>query len=157
MSFTSAVFLIIFFPICILGCYFMQEKYRNLFLCLASAVFYSWCGFKFLILMLISATIAYVIGRAIEDRKTIQQKRILLAVALLYNLGVLFFYKYLFEIFPDTLNLVTDLLGKEAGTFKTPVLPLGISFYTFSVLSYILDVYWGKCKAQKILSIYIFM
>ena len=158
MSFTSAVFLIIFFPICILGCYFMQEKYRNLFLCLASAVFYSWCGFKFLILMLISATIAYVIGRAIEDRKTIQQKRILLAVALLYNLGVLFFYKYLFEIFPDTLNLVTDLLGKEAGTFKTPVLPLGISFYTFSVLSYILDVYWGKCKAQKnIINLYFYV
>ena len=94
----------------------MQEKYRNLFLCLAWAMFIPGADLNFWILMLISATIAYVIGRAIEDRKTIQQKRILLAVS--YYMGVLFFYKYLFEIFPDTLNLVTDLLGKEAESLK---------------------------------------
>lgn len=156
MSFTSAVFLILFFPVCIVPCYLMKEKYRNVFLCLASVAFYSWCGLKFLLLIVISASVAYVVGRLLENAKTVVRKRVILMAALVYNLGVLFFYKYLFEIFPNCLTAFEKISGN--GIFEKPALPLGISFYTFSILSYVLDVYWEKCEAQKnIFNIYFYV
>lgn len=136
MSFTSVVFLIIFFPIFIMG-YFLKKEYRNVFLCILSVLFYLWCGLKFLILMLLSATCAYIFGLLIEKAKSVLFKRSILTLAVLLHVGVLFFYKYLFDLFPDLLNM------------ESPALPMGISFYTFSILSYILDVYWEKCKAQR--------
>lgn len=158
MSFTSAIFLIIFFPICILSAYLMKKEYRNGFLCILSAMFYYWCGIKFLILILISATLAYVFGLLAEKAKKIWMKKTILILALVYNLGVLFFYKYLFDLFPDFLTTWANISGQDAVSVSSPTLPLGISFYTFSILSYILDVYWDKCKAQKsILNVYLYV
>lgn len=158
MSFTSAVFLIIFFPVCILFSYLMKKEYRNVFLCVCSMFFYFWCGLKFLILILVSATFAYLFGILLERAKNITYKRIVLTTALLYNIGVLFFYKYLFDLFPDFLSIWASFTHRDAAMIQSPVLPLGISFYTFSILSYILDVYWEKCRAQRnILNVYLYI
>lgn len=97
MSFTSAVFLIIFFPVCILFSFLMEKNYRNVFLCICSMFFYFWCGLKFLILILVSATFAYLFGILLERTSNLTAKRFVLMTALLYNIGVLFFYKYLFD------------------------------------------------------------
>lgn len=157
MSFTSAMFLIVFFPISILLGYLAKDKSRNICLCIISALFYFWCGIKFLLLIVISATLAYGFGKLIERSKDIIVKRIILIVSILYNLGVLFFYKYLFDLFPDVSYVFAELLEQNVQIIQKPALPLGISFYTFSILSYILDVYWGKCKAQSLLNIYLYV
>lgn len=149
MTFTSVVFLMLFFPVSILFSYLMREEHRNTFLCICSALFYFWCGIKFLILILVSATLAWLFGICIEKAAKPAARRTLLLTALCCHLGTLFFYKYLFDLFPDFIRVWAKLLGQEAGQVQSPALPLGISFYTFSLLSYILDVYWEKCRAQR--------
>lgn len=126
MSFTSIVFLLVFFPLCMVGNVLLSERWRNTFLCLMSMVFYAWCGIHYLLLLMLSATLAYAFGLWIEKAGEGGAKRRILCLALAFYLGILFGCKYLFDFFP-----------------------LGISFYTFSILSYLLDVYWEKCKAQK--------
>ena len=155
MSFTSVAFLIIFFPICILVYYFMNEKYRNVFACIMSIVFYSWCGIKFLILMLVSSTLMYVVGRLIEKSDSTIKKRILLILAITYNIVILFFYKYLFNIFPSALDIWQGITSQEISFIS---LPLGISFYTFSLMSYVIDIYWEKCKANhSLVNVYLYV
>lgn len=125
MSFTSVVFLLVFFPLCMVGNRLLKESWRNGFLCLMSMIFYVWCGISFFLLILFSASLAYGFGLWIEQAESGKKRRILF-LALGFHLGVLVCCKYL-----------------------SPRFPLGISFYTFSILSYLLDVYWEKCRAQK--------
>ena len=150
MSFTSAVFLILFFPVCIVIKKKKKNRWQNLFLCLMSMIFYAWCGVKFLTLITGMAVLADGAGLLIEKARTETARRGILWIALAFNLSVLFFYKYLFQLFPECLNLWARVSGSES--VQSPALPLGLSFYTFSILSYLLDVYWEKCKAQKKIS-----
>lgn len=151
MSFTSSVFLLIFFPVCIGVNCMIKERWRNGFLCLMSMLFYAWCGIKFFLLMMVSASLAYGFGLWIEKEELGKARRRILLLALGIHLGILFFYKYLFTLFPGWLDLWNGFWGKELLEGRSPawVLPLGISFYTFSLLSYLLDIYWEKCRAQK--------
>ena len=128
----------------------MRDKYRNVFLCLASLAFYAWCGIRFLILMLIMSGVDYGIGLVLEERKVQKYKKIFLLLGLIVNIGVLVYYKYLFDIMRTVSPWIAARVGHEIGFMESsPALPLGISFYTFSLLSYLLDVYWGICAAQK--------
>lgn len=150
MSFTSTAFLILFFPVAILGNYFMKEKYRDIFLCLVSLAFYAWCGIRFLFLILIMSGIDYYIGLVLENQKAQRYRRKILVAGLIVNIGVLFYYKYLFTIMSAASPWIAASVGHEIDFMAaSPALPLGISFYTFSLLSYLLDVYWGICTAQK--------
>ena len=150
MIFTSATFLIIFFPFCILSYYFMKETFRNGFLFLISVLFYAWCGLKFLLLILLSATAAYVFGQVIDNGRTERIRKLALLLGIIFSLALLIYYKYFFDMAEVFIRCVFTVPGKErAFKLSPPALPLGISFYTFSVLSYLLDVYWGKCPAQK--------
>ena len=150
MSFTSVVFLVLFFPACVLINYFLAERYRNVFLCLASLIFYFWCGIRFLILLAVSSIFAYVLGLLIAGAKHTGAKRSLLILGIVVNIGVLFYYKYLFNILSAISPWIASVAGHEVILMaESPVLPLGISFYIFSLLSYLLDVYWGICEAQK--------
>lgn len=147
MSFTSALFLLLFLPACFLICYFSDEKYRNGILLAASVVFYFWCGLGYLILIFLSSVAAYVVGVLIEKATSIRWKRAFLLLGITYSIGCLFYYKYLTYF----INLIIRLPFLEehiSAAAPSAALPLGISFYTFSVLSYILDVYWEKCEAQ---------
>lgn len=149
MSFTSEVFLIVFFPLLVIINYGIKERWRNGFLCGASIIFYGWCGLKFLLLILVSASLAYLFGLSVERARTLAAKRRILLLSIGCHLFVLFFYKYLFALFPGALDVWQRFRGTAAQEIETLVLPLGISFYTFSIISYLLDIYWEKCRAQK--------
>ena len=157
MSFTSVIFLMCFLPVCFLLCFFCRKQ-ANEILFIASLFFYFWCGIKFLILLVISSTIAFLIGILLEKSTSNGTKKWLAVCGVGYELGVLFFYKY----FMDCIGLVLGIFHSSAKDTVfaniSIALPLGISFYTFSALSYILDVYWEKCEAQhNILHLYLYM
>lgn len=158
MIFTSATFLIMFLPICIIAYYFMNKKYQNAFLCIMSFLFYFWCGLGFLILLFISATLVFLFGK-LMDRAEGKKRQIWLFIGILFHLGVLFYYKYAFDVLGTGLRWLTEVTGQKISfTMYSPALPLGISFYTFSALSYLLDIYWKKCHAQtNIMYVYLYM
>lgn len=148
MTFSSIIFLALFMPIC-LCCYFIADKkYRNMLLCLASLVFYAWNGLAFLLIIVASTTLAYFVAHWIE-RVQQKWKKPILILALVYNLGVLFYFKYFVAFANWILGMLDGFINVEGVNIAPVSLPLGISFYTFSVISYIVDVYWEKCKAQK--------
>ena len=114
MSFTSAAFLILFFPVCVLGNYFINEKYRNTFLCLASLVFYAWCGIRFLILLTLLTALDYGFGLVFEREESRSLKKTFLTVALAINIGTLCYYKYLFDI----LTTITSWIPVGGGVHR---------------------------------------
>lgn len=115
-----------------------------------SLAFYAWCGIRFLVLMIAMSLVDYGLGQLLEKRESGIRKKLLLIFGLAANVGVLCYHKYLFDILTAVSPWIAFMAGHEM-IFMTqsPMLPLGISFYTFSLLSYLLDVYWGICAAQK--------
>lgn len=151
MLFNSTGFLL-FFPIVILGYFRIPQKYRSLWLLVASYFFYASWNPVYLLLLLSTTFVSWaggiLIGRA-GSRKTVFGKKCVLAVCILWNLGVLFFFKYISFI---TASLMEGL--KLFGvSVKLPVfdvmLPVGISFYTFQALGYLLDVYRKEIPEEK--------
>lgn len=143
MVFSSLLFVFAFLVICY-GLYMMVPgiKARNAVLLLFSLVFYAWGGPSFLILLLLMTFICYLGGRLIQSYA--KHKKLWLAGTLILCLGLLGFYKYT-GFFLSNLQL---LLGFPA-VIPQITLPIGISFYTFQLLSYVIDVYRGDVAAQK--------
>ncbi len=142
MLFSSLTFLIIFLPI-LIGIYFItKDKYRNYVLLVASLIFYSWGEPKYIILMIISILVNYFFAILINKYK--KNKKIYLIISIIFNIGLLIFFKYLNFI----LGNLNPIIGANIENFKF-TLPIGISFYTFQILSYVIDVYHGKVKVQK--------
>lgn len=143
MVFSSTIFLFIFLPVCLFFNFIVDKKFKNLVLLIFSLIFYAWGEPKSVILMLFSILFNYFFGILVEkDNKYIKKSSLILACV--YNLGVLFVFKYLnFSI--DTFN---ELFNQNIEIAKI-ALPIGISFYTFQNLSYVIDVYRGNVKAQR--------
>ena len=143
MVFSSTIFLFIFLPVCLFFYFIVDKKFKNLVLLIFSLIFYAWGEPKNVILMLFSILFNYFFGILVEkDNKYIKKSSLILACV--YNLGVLFVFKYLnFSI--DTFN---ELFNQNIEIAKI-ALPIGISFYTFQNLSYVIDVYRGNVKAQR--------
>lgn len=146
MLFSSLVFIWYFLPIVFLAYICIPNlKVKNAILLAASILFYAWGEPKYVILMLISIAINYLFGIWIDhyDAKSVRQGLITLCIAV--NLGILGYYKY-FNFFAD---LVNTAVRREAIGAREIALPIGISFYTFQALSYVVDVYRGKIRVQK--------
>lgn len=144
MLFTSMEFLIVFFPLVLLIHFLLPQKARNYWLLIASLFFYAWGEPKFVIAMVASIIVNYFLALRIEELsgKTVHRK-LMLAIAVILNIGLLFVVKYM--------NFVTSnlhILFPESVTVTNFVLPIGISFFTFQALSYVIDVYRG-IPAQK--------
>ena len=146
MLFTSLEFLLFFFPVA-LGVYlFLPHRARNYWLFLVSLVFYAWGEPVYVLLMLLSIGINFVSGLELEshinDGDMAKAKTACIVTAVI-NFLILGFYKY-YGFLIDNLNAVLpfDIPYKELA------LPIGISFYTFQTMSYVIDVYRGKVKAQ---------
>ena len=145
MIFSSILFIFRFLPIALILYYITPQKYKNLILTLLSLVFYSWGEGKYFLIMIASIIIDYTAGRRIYRYKNeIKKKTIVLCISLLFNLGLLFFFKY-FNFFIDNINNIFNLAIKGVKI----TLPLGISFYTFQTMSYSIDVYRGKIVPEK--------
>lgn len=143
MVFSSTVFLFLFFPTLLLIYYnpfFKNRVFRNMILFLYSLLFYAWGEPVFVFLMLFSIFVTWILGLAIEKHK----QKILVGAGIIYNVILLFVFKYLTFLMGEL-----KLLANCKFSVINISLPIGISFFTFQMMSYILDVYTGKVKAQK--------
>lgn len=143
MVFSSTIFLFLFLPLVLLGYYVVKGPVKNIWLLCASLFFYAWGEPKYVVLMLLSILINYLFGLFIEGKQG-KVKKAALTTAILINLLLLGYFKY-FNFIVDNINRIfrQDIQIPEIA------LPIGISFYTFQILSYVVDVYRGHVKAQK--------
>ena len=147
MVFNSIQFAI-FLPMVFAVYWVMPSRYRWSVLLAASYVFYAFCGVKYLALLLTVTFIAYAAGRLTERTANAKRRKLYLAGAALLMLGFLFFYKY-FNFFSRSVASVMGLFGCIRDPFLIHVLlPVGISFYIFTAISYVADVYRGKIPAE---------
>lgn len=146
MVFSNAVFLFLFLPIA-LAVYYSPIcrgiRMRNVWLLIVSLGFYGWGEPIYIGLMLLSIIINYILGRIVEVHAKTAKGKWIVGFACLCNLGMLFIFKYVGWIFGDVLGLL-----KDESVLASLALPIGISFYTFQALSYVIDVYRGRDKAQ---------
>ncbi len=121
-------------------------KAQNLFLLLASYCFYGWWDIRFLLLIFISSSVDFLLGKAIYQQSSKGKKRFLLRLCMFINLGMLGFFKY-FNFFVTSFSDLATSFGfhPHLNTLHI-ILPVGISFYTFQSLSYSIDIYRGKIK-----------
>lgn len=142
MVFSSAVFLFFFLPLVLLIYYFANPRFRNIILLIFSLFFYAWGEPTFVLLMIVSIFVNYLIALIINKPKMKKISLILLAV---FNLSFFFIFKYL--------NFTLLNLNKYIFSNSLPqthiMLPIGISFFTFQAISYVLDVSRGRGKVQK--------
>ena len=146
MLFNSVEFLL-FLPIVFLAYWAIRDRSRqNLFLIAASYFFYGWWDWRFLILIIISSLVDYILGIKISRSTGQLRRRNLLLLSLLTNLGILGIFKY-YNFFIDTFQAVLGTIGMANSTSSLSIiLPVGISFYTFQTLSYTIDIYRKKLE-----------
>ena len=144
MVFASITFLIYVLPLFLLAYHIVPHKYKNGFILAFSIFFYSWGGPKFIFAILATTFIDFFLVNAMHNAKKKGDKKKFLILSLSINLGLLFYFKYC-NFFVDNFNSV---LGLDIH-FAKIILPIGISFYTFESLTYVVDVYRGIHKPLK--------
>ncbi len=157
MLFSSMVFIWVFLPIVLIGngilsiIPFHSDRIRirvkNVFLLICSLVFYAWGGISYLLLMLSVISINYLAGLYIDSRSGTVSARRGLILAIIANIGLLTYFKY----FNLIIHTIESIAGREYGSLgiKEVVLPIGISFYIFQAMSYVIDLYRGKTSVQR--------
>ncbi|MBQ3136335.1 MAG: MBOAT family protein [Clostridia bacterium] len=143
MLFSSIPFIYYFLPSVFLIYFLVPRKFKNLTLLVSSLIFYAWGEPKLTAVMLISIATGYVSGLILEKHRNTKKGRLILCLSLLIPVAFLLYFKYA-DFFITTFNSVTGL----SLPLLRVVLPIGISFYTFQILSYQVDVYHGT-EAQK--------
>lgn len=137
MVFSSTIFLCFFMPIMIIGYYILPKQLKNIYLLLGSLFFYAWGEPKYVFIMLASIAGNYCFGMLVHAFSgRIGLRKLVILVTVLYNLGILFYFKY----FVFAVEAVNEITGVGL-TIPDIVLPIGISFYTFQGMSYVIDVY----------------
>lgn len=137
----SSIYFIYYFLIIFLILYFITpKKFKNYTLLLGSLFFYFYGDSKYIVLLLISSLVNYILGRIISKKN----KKLFLIIGLIFNFGLLFYFKY-FNFFLSNIN---SLFKTNINLFSI-VLPLGISFYTFKNASYLIDVYKNRVNSEK--------
>lgn len=147
MVFSSTAFLFLFLPLTILGYYnpFLKSRnFRNRFLLFMSIVFYALGEPVFVFLMLLSIFVGWLAARKLEAAVDVKKRKRILVLAVFFHVGLLFIFKYL----TFTMQQLGLLLHKDFSMISL-ALPIGISFFTFQLLSYLFDVYRSRAKAQK--------
>lgn len=163
MAFNTLTF-ILFFGVVVIGSYIVPAKWKWVFLLAASYFFYFYASAKFAIFIVLTTVTSYLAALYIgkqhelekngesnkETRKLFKSKRKRMLVSLLVlNFGILLFLKY-FNFFSENLNTLLNSLSFNGNLPSLNlILPLGISFYTFQTMSYVIDVYWGKIEPER--------
>jgi alginate O-acetyltransferase complex protein AlgI len=162
MVFSSLVFLYLFLPICLIIYYLIGSRIgrrtdhggltdhshatqaQNLILIASSFFFYGWGEPIWIVLLVLSSSVGWLVGLWLERCKTVFGKKIAVTFAVLANLGLLAIFKYS-DFIVENINYAF-ITGLDNPGFA---LPIGISFYTFQILSYVVDVYRGEVRAQR--------
>ncbi|MBS1643449.1 MAG: MBOAT family protein [Bacteroidetes bacterium] len=148
MVFSSIVFLFCFLPLFLLLYFIADGKYKNAVILLGSIIFYAWGAPRFIFVLLGTTLIDFLIVRKMDGSKSLWLRRSLLCLSLGINLGLLFYFKYS-NFFVDNLNQIFQSVGLHAIAWTRLVLPIGISFYTFETITYVVDVYRKVHKPLK--------
>lgn len=152
MVFSSIAFIMYFMPVFFLVYYILPASYKNAWLFLASLGFYYY-GVRgnpgYLLLMIMSVVVNFVAGKLIEAQKTKRARKAWLVVGIVYDLGWLILFKYLGFLIENLNALFGAMHVKVQLETWNLILPIGISFYTFQIISYLVDVYRRKTKAEK--------
>ena len=148
MVFSSPIFAMLFLPLVLCGTLLIRKDLTNLFLLLASLIFYAWGGSQYLPLLGGVVTMNWLAGLLMERVQTPAAKQRVMAAAVIVNVAILVFYKYTNFII-DNLNGIGGTVGLAIPRQKPILLPLGISFFTFHLLSYVIDIYRGTARAQR--------
>ena len=144
MVFSSVVFLFVFLPIVISVYFIANDTFKNIWLLMVSLLFYSWGEPKCIILMLISIFVNYILGIIINKTRDKKMSKVMLVFAVVVNIGILLYFKY-FNFFISNINRFLAIKISA----KNIALPVGISFYTFQSMSYVIDVYRNNVRVQK--------
>ena len=149
--FFNSIDFAVFFPIIFILYWLFSNNLtrRNLLILAASYLFYGWWDWRFLILILISSLVDYIIGLKLSESTSKKQKKIYLFISLFVNLSFLVYFKYT-NFFIDTFIESFSFFGKKIDDVALNIiLPVGISFYTFQTLSYSIDIYRNQLKPTK--------
>lgn len=145
MVFSNLVFLFVFLPIVLIVYFLLPSKFKNFFLLLVSLFFYAWGEPVYVLLMIASTILNYVFGLLVgRDDTSKSVKKTYIVIAVLLNLAILGYYKYS-SFLIDNINALFNL---DIVHEQLP-LPIGISFFTFQAMSYVIDVYRNDAKVQK--------
>lgn len=148
MVFSSATFLFYFFPAFLLLYFLTPVRYKNLTALIASLLFYAWGAPVFLFVLLGSIIIDFFLGRLMHTTLDSRLRQRYLVISLILNGGLLAYFKYA-NFFVENVNGLLAGLGIEAITWIAVALPIGISFFTFQKISYLIDVYRGTHAPLK--------
>ena len=152
MVFSSIAFIMYFMPVFFLVYYILPASYKNAWLFLASLGFYYY-GVRgnpgYLLLMIMSVVVNFVAGKLIAAQKTKRARKAWLVVGIVYDLGWLILFKYLGFLIENLNALFGAMRVKVQLETWNLILPIGISFYTFQIISYLVDVYRRETKAEK--------
>lgn len=152
MVFSSIAFIMYFMPVFFLVYYILPASYKNAWLFLASLGFYYY-GVRgnpgYLLLMIMSVVVNFVTGKLIAAQKTKRARKAWLVVGIVYDLGWLILFKYLGFLIENLNALFGAMRVKVQLETWNLILPIGISFYTFQIISYLVDVYRRETKAEK--------
>ncbi len=147
MVFSSITFLFAFLPAVLIAYYISPRIIKNFILMLFSLFFYAWGEPRYIVIMIVSILVGYVTGILIDKAKEKDNNKLakfFMILSVVIDLGILFYFKYA-GFFSENINRIPGI----DITVRNIALPLGISFYTFQILSYTVDVYTGKAKVQK--------
>lgn len=154
MVFSSFTFLVFFLPFTLLVLYILPHRYRNIFLLIMSLIFYMWSSPSHMLVMVAVICINYYFGIYIDkynnnnDEKSIKLRKKFLTIGIIINVLVLFIFKYL-SFTLNSINELLQMIGFNGWVVTNIVLPVGISFYIFQSISYLVDIYRKDAPVQK--------
>lgn len=145
MVFSSITFLLCFLPLFLVAYYITPKKYNNIIILLGSIFFYSWGAPRFIFVIIGTTLIDFYLVRYMDAMTSDRKRKLLLLCSVGINLGLLFYFKYC-NFFVENLDCVLKSIGIKPIAFTKVLLPIGISFYTFETITYVVDVYRGIHK-----------
>lgn len=153
MVFSSTLFLLYFLPVFLLIYHIVPKSWKNYIILLASIIFYAWGAPIFLFVIAGAIILTFYLVKGLYEADSIKKKRIFTSLAIFLNLGLLAYFKYA-NFFIDSVNFLISSFGIKPMKWIEIALPIGISFYTFHSITYIIDAYRNVHKPFKKLSEY---